>query len=162
MFCQHFMHKIYKDFHEGKNTLVDGIDFIDKDLFEKYKHLWCLLSRLHFFSPRKKTNDDEKEEAAKYAEDFTSHFPVYFPKNSITRKMHIIGFVIPDLIRRDTSDNICLKYLKLEQAGERVHNIWNTLTRSHFFSVKDSKQKLFYTFLEYENLLYVDKNKFNR
>ena len=29
-------------------------------------------------------------------------------------------------------------------------------------NTEDSKQKLFYTFLEYENLLYVDKNKFNR
>ena len=75
--------------------------------------------------------------------------------------MHVIGFVIPELIEKDTSDNICHKFLKLEQAGERVHNIWNSLIRTRFFAIKDSNKKLLSTFLEYENLLYVDKKNFS-
>lgn len=57
----------------------------------------------------------------------------------ITRK--ILGFIVPDIIRSDKTGNICYKYLKLEQVGERVHNIGNTLNRNRFFAVKDRKLK---------------------
>ena len=107
-------------------------------------------------------DEEEKEVAATAAEKFTRLFPVYFPEQNITRKIHTLGFTVPDIIRSDKTENICYKYLKLEQAGERVHNIWNTLKRSRFFAVKDSKLKLFYTFMEYENFLYVDKKIFNK
>ena len=42
-----------------------------------------------------------------------------------------------------------------EQAGERVHSIWNTPNRGRFFSVKDPLKKLLYTYMAYENLLYI-------
>ena len=74
--------------------------------------------------------------------------------------MHIIGFVIPDLILNDFSENICYKFMKVEQAGERLHNLWNTLTRSRFFSVNDKKKKMLLTFKEYENMLYLNKKLF--
>ena len=114
------------------------------------------------FISKESDSEEEKEVAAKAAENFTRLFPIYFPDQSITRKIHTLGFTLPDMIRNDKSENICYKYLKLEQAGERVHNIWNTLKRSRFFAIKDSKLKLYYTFLEYENNLYVDKNMFNK
>ena len=155
------MHKMYKDFSEGKNTLLDGLDIIDENIFRKFSHLWSILTKLHFFFSKPHTSEEEKRDAANSAKDFTKYFPVYFPEQNITRKMHVIGFVIPELIEKDTSDNICHKFLKLEQAGERVHNIWNSLIRTRFFAIKDSNKKLLSTFLEYENLLYVDKKNFS-
>ena len=59
-----------------------------------------------------------------------SHF--YFPEIPITRKMHLMGFVISPLIATDKTPNICYKYLKLEQMGERLHAIWNLLHRTRF------------------------------
>ena len=46
---------------------------------------------------------------------------------SLNRKIHTLGFTVPDIMRSDKTENICYKYLKLEQAGERVLNIWNAL-----------------------------------
>ena len=77
----------------------------------------------YFSTP--KTNKSEKEEAAKVSASFTKKFPIYFPSASITHKMHLLGFVFPKVIRNDTTDNILYKILKVEQAGERLHQKWN-------------------------------------
>ena len=97
---------------------------------------------------------DQKQLCCKNCEKL---FPIYFPNQSITRKIHTLGFTIPDLIRSDKSENICFKYLKLEQAGERVHNIWNTLKRSRFFAIKDSKINYIIHFLSMKILFMLTK-----
>ena len=71
--------------------------------------------------------------------------------------MHITGFVIPKHIREDKTDNIFFKILKVEQAGERLHQKWNMLTQTRFFAVRNGCEKLLYTFMEYENNLYMKK-----
>ena len=45
---------------------------------------------------------------------FTKKMPFYFPEVPITRKMHVMAFVISPLIATDKTPNICYKYLKLE------------------------------------------------
>ena len=80
-----------------------------------------------------------------------------FPEVPITRKMHLMGFVISPLIATDKTQNICYKYLKLEQMGERLHAIWNLLHRTRFFSVRNGNDRLMNMFMEYENSLYVKK-----
>ena len=97
-------------------------------------------------------------EAAKNTQEFTKLLPMYFPDTNITRKMHILSFVLPKIIENDETQNICYKFLKVERAGERFHQIWNTLTRTRFFSVRDKKLKLLYTFKEYKNYLYLNKS----
>ena len=72
-------------------------------------------------------------------------------------KMHLLSFVIPKVIRNDTTDNIFFKILKVEQSGERLHQKWNMLDQTRFFAVKNGCDKLFYTYLEYENNLYMEK-----
>ena len=85
---------------------------------------------------------------------FTKKFPIYFPSSNITRKMHLTSdFVLPKMIKEDKTANICYKFLKVEQAGERLHQIWNLLNRTRFFSVRNGKSQLLYAFMEYENLL---------
>ena len=79
----------------------------------------------------------------------------HFPSVSITRKMHLLGFVIAPIIKNDKSDNVCYKFLKIEQLGEKIHAIWNLLHRARFFSIRNGCQRLLNIFLEYENSLYV-------
>ena len=50
-----------------------------------------------------------------------------------------------------------VKLLKVEKAGERIHQKWNMSTQTRFFSVRNGKEKLFLTFEEYENSLYIKK-----
>ena len=99
----------------------------------------------------------DKEEAAINSASFTKKYPVYFEDGSITHKMHLIGFVIPKVIRNDKSDNIMYKILKVEQAGEKLHQKWNMLDQTRFFAVRNGCDKLLYTYMEYENNLYMDK-----
>ena len=71
--------------------------------------------------------------------------------------MYIFSVVLPDIIMTEDSRNICFAFLRVEQAGKRLHQVWNSIVRNHFFSIKNKKQKYLSTFLEYENMLYVDK-----
>ena len=97
--------------------------------------IWLILSEIHQYFGKKSTADIEKE-AALTCEKFTKVFLILFPKVNITRKMHIISFVLPRVIRQDRTLNMCYKLLQVEQAGERLHHIWNILIQSRFFAIK--------------------------
>ena len=152
------MHKIYSAFLRGDTSLIDGFKDNKPQLFDKLLDLWMILSKNHKYSSTPKTTKSEKEEAAKVSASFTKKFRIYFPSSSITHKMHLLGFVFPKVIRNDTTDNILYKILKVEQAGERLHQKWN---QTRFFAVRNGCDKLLYTFMEYEYNLYMNmKNKF--
>ena len=76
--------------------------------------------------------------------------------------MHIFSFTLPEIIMKQGERNDCYLFLKVEQEGEKYHQIWNLLTRRKFFAIKEKKKQLLYTFLELENLLYLDKKMFNK
>ena len=155
-FVGNTMHKIYANFNKGETVLIDCLKEVDDENFNKLKILWEIISSNHKYFSSPYTTVEETNKATETTEKFTKKFPIFFPNKSITRKMHLLSFVIPKIIREDTSNhNICFKFLKVEQAGERFHNVWNTLTRTKFFAVKDKRQKLLFTFKEYENLIYV-------
>ena len=118
-----------------------------------------ILSKLGNYFSRKVTTIEEKENAATLCESFTNIFPIIFPDTNITRKMPIISFVLPRLIREDTTSNICFKLLQVEQAGERLHHMWNILIQSRFFAIKNGCDQLLSAMLQYENNLYL-KNKY--
>ena len=84
----------------------------------------------------------QKKEAASTCAEFTKKYPVYFTDASITRKMHLLGFFIQKLIEEDQSENICYKFLKVEQAMERIHHIWKVLEKTRFYSVRTEREKL--------------------
>ena len=71
--------------------------------------------------------------------------------------MHTLSFVIPRIIREDKSDNYSYKLLQIEQAGEKLHHIWNILIQSRFFAVKNGCNQLLSAMLQYENNLYLRK-----
>ena len=93
----------------------------------------------------------------KTVENLQKNIPIYFPDVNITRKMHNLSFFVPLVIQNDKTENICYKYLKIEQAGKRLHRIWNVLVQSRFFAIKNEQSQLMSTFIEYENLLYLKK-----
>ena len=150
------MHKIYKNFLEGKTKLIDMF-VAHPEMHMKFKELFLILSKNNEYYAKPKTREFEKKAAAENAAAFTKKLPFYFPSVSITRKMHILGFVIAPIIANDKSQNICYKMLKIEQLGEKIHAIWNLLHRTRFFSIRNGCQRLLNTFMEYENSLYVNK-----
>ena len=156
-FTGNSMHKIFKNFLDGETILIDVFRDDDPELFEQLHDLWMILSLNHKYFSTPKTTSVEKEKAASTSASFTKKYPVYFNNASITHKMHITGFVIPKEIRNYKTDNILYKILKVEQAGERLHQKWNMLTQTRFFAVTNGCDKLLYTFLEYENNLYIDQ-----
>ena len=102
----------------------------------------------------------EQIEAANNCRQFTQLFPVMFPEGKITRKMHVFSFIFPDLIMKSSSKNDFYTFLKVEQGGEKMHAVWNMLRRSKYFSIRDKKVQFLFTFLNHENLLYIDKGMF--
>ena len=96
------MHKIYKNFLEGKSTLLDMLQF-DPELHKNLKELFMIISRNHEYFSKPSTTQDEKKAAAGNAAEFTKKLPFYFPEVSITRKMHLLGFIISPIIAKDTT-----------------------------------------------------------
>ena len=128
------------------------------DLHQKLKELFLIISKNHEYFSKPSTTDNEKAAAAENAALFTKKFP----STSLARSSHheenaSDGFVISPLIATDKTQNICYKYLKLEQMGERLHAIWNLLHRTRFCSVRNGNERLMNMFIEYENSLYVKK-----
>ena len=150
------MHKIYNNFLEGKSQLIDMF-LDDPELHKKLKELFLVISKNHAYFAKPSTTDIEKKAAAQNVASFTKLLPFYFPNMAITRKMHILGFVIAPLIENDESDNVFYKYLRIEQLGEKIHAIWNLLHRARFFTIRNGCQKLLSMFMEYENSLYQNK-----
>ena len=112
------MHKIYKNFLNGESKLID--------MFQGYPELHSNLN----ISANHQLLRVRRQLLLKMLLSSQKKLPFYFPEVSITRKMHLMGFVISPLIANDKTDNICYKYLKLEQMGERLHAIWNLLHRT--------------------------------
>ena len=150
------MHKIYKNFLKGESKLIDMFKCFP-ELHKNLKELFTIVSKNHEYFGKPSTTANEKAAAAENAALFTKKMPFYFPEVPITRKMHVMAFVISPLIAKDKTPNICYKYLKLEQMGERLHAIWNLLHRTRFFSVRNGNERLKQMFLEYENSLYIKK-----
>ena len=133
----------------GESKLIDMF-LCYPELHQKLKELFLIISKNHEYFSKPSTTDNEKAAAAENAALFTKKLPFYFPEVPITRKMHLMGFVISPLIATD-------KHLKLEQMGERLHAIWNLLHRTRFCSVRNGNERLMNMFIEYENSLYVKK-----
>ena len=109
------MHKMYKNFLEGKSKLIDMFQF-DPELHKNLQELFLIISKKpknneYFGKPC--TNEVEKQAVAANAAAITKKLPFSFPNVLVTRKMHLLGFVIAPIIANDISSNICLKYLRI-------------------------------------------------
>ena len=98
------------------------------ELFKKHLDMWKILATIEkkLSQPGEKSSE-EIEEAANACESYTRRFPVLFKRN-MTRKMHVLSIILPKHIRKDGD---YYEHLKLEQAGERLHNVLNQLERQY-------------------------------
>ena len=91
------MHKMYKNFLEGKSKLIDMFQF-DPELHKNLQELFIIISKNHEYIGKPSTNEAEKQAVAANAAAITKKMPYSFPNVSITRKMHLLGFVITPII----------------------------------------------------------------
>ena len=83
--------------------------------------------------------------------------PVLFPDESITRKQHVVSFVLPKYIR----EGKIYKYMKiLERKSENLHCVFNALERK-FVSAVNQAKRFFFMLREYEHRLKTDISMFD-
>ena len=120
-------------------------------IYRKYKTIWDILSNAKKGFSQKNATKGELEETAKICEKFTEVFPMLFPSNHITRKMHVLSIVAPKQIREQGA---VYKMMKIEQQGEKIHKQLNDLDRQ-FGNIRNKAKRFFYMLRELENGYYV-------
>ena len=113
--------------------------------------MWKILSEARKAIATPNANREQIEDAAIKCEKFTTAFPILFPQNNITRKMHALSIILPRQIRKD---GIFYKMLKIEQIGESLHQKLNTL-ETRYASVMPRSKRYFLMLEELENSYYV-------
>ena len=96
------------------------------------------------------------EKGAQQCEKFGEIYPVLFPKESITRKMHVLICILPIYIRLGS----VYKFMKIEQKSENLHCIFNGLER-RFKCVCPKQYRYFSMLQEHENRMKTDFSLFN-
>ena len=114
-------------------------------------YIFIILSRAKKGFGTKFATKDQLEETAQLCEKFTEIFPVLFPMNHITRKMHVLSIVAPRQIREQ---GCVYKMMKIEQQGEKLHKQLNDKDKQ-FANIKNKSQRFFYMLRELENGYYV-------
>ena len=117
----------------------------------KYKKIWEILSTAKKGFSTKNATKAQLEETAQIYAKFTEVFPMLFPSNHITRKMHVLSIVAPKQIREQGA---VYKMMKIEQKGEQIHKQLNDLD-SQFSNIKNKSKRFFYMLRELENKYYV-------
>ena len=90
--------KIHEEILSGNNGFLNCLN--DRPAIQKkYRTIWTILSRAKKGFGTKFATKAQLEETAQLCEKFTEIFPVLFPMNHITRKMHVLSIVTPRQIR---------------------------------------------------------------
>ena len=139
-------HKILVDFREGNNSLLTFLEG-KEEKHKRHLKIWNIIVNIDSFFSTPSPTQKQAKNGAQLCESFGEFYPVYFPKNNLTRKMHSLSYVFPRFIREQ---NICYKMLKLEQEGERLHHVLNEIER-RYENIKKRPLRYFYMLLEYKN-----------
>ena len=98
-----------------------------------------LLSRLYtlhsLYSLARPLCDHEVDELTSKCHEFGCWFPVSFPKNRITPKMHVMIYHMPELAQRYRTVGMFS-----EHAGEAIHTVFNKLNRQYVYLGSDLKR----------------------
>ena len=111
------LHKGYKNAIENKFDLLTCFEKFPL-IHEKFKKLWTNVANINKFLSLESPSEKEIEEGALECEKVTELFPVEFPDKNISRKLFVLSFVLPKMIREQKIAN---KILRLEQEGEHLH-----------------------------------------
>ena len=110
-------HKFHDEILSGNYGFLNCLN--DRPAIKmKYKKIWDILSKAKKGFSTKNATKEQLEETAKICEQFTEVYPLLFPQNNITRKMHCLSIVAPKQIREQGA---VYKMLKIEQQGEKLH-----------------------------------------
>ena len=92
------------------------------------KKKWNIQTKCINFINKENITDDENENLANEMSKFTEIFPILFPGENITRKMHVFSLILPIFVR---TFKMTHKLLKLEQATESLHHKLNILEQQN-------------------------------
>ena len=104
--------------------------------------VWTKLTAIDEFFAKRDPSPEEIEEGAKLCEQHGELFPVLFKEENLTRKDIDLAIVLPKQIRELKIANLMLR---LEEEGEHLHQVFNSLEKS----------------MEYENSKGTDKTLFH-
>ena len=98
-----------------------------------------LLTRLHslhaMYSASRPLCDHEIASFCYDAYEFGHWFPINFPKQRITPKMHVMIYHMPELAQKYHTIGMFS-----EQAGEAIHTVFNKLNRQYVYMGSDVKR----------------------
>ena len=131
------VNNLYKNVKERKFTFLQALR--DKpEIYRQHVELWKILARIDEIVSMKNPSTEQLEEGAGLCELICELFPVFFPKENITRKMHVLSFVLPSNLREGT----VYKFLKIEQKSENLHVDLNQAEKN-YLTTKNHAQRLF-------------------
>ena len=82
--------------------------------------------------------------------------PFMFPEENLTRKQHVLSFVLPKYIREGS----CYKFMKIEQMMEYTHAVFNGLENSRK-SEKNRAKRFFKMIQAQENKFKSNRERYN-
>ena len=121
--------------------------FVGKEALILHMEVFSIVANCRKRFSTKFASDKFHQRTANICQSFTKRFPILFPDQSITCKMHVLSIVAPKQIREQ---KMLYKILKVER-GENLHCKLNKLQRQY----TNMTNRMFYMFKEYETSLYV-------
>ena len=85
---------------------------------------------------------------------FGELYPVLFPDQTISRKQHVIIFVLPKFLLKGT----CYKFMKIEQMCEYLHCLYNSLENTRR-TQKNRGLRFLQCIRAHENKMSTDREK---
>ena len=116
-------------------------------LNNKFKTIWLIQSKCFQLVSKQFISELENEELALEMEKFTFMFPLLFPQENITRKMHVFSMILPGFVRKF---KMAYLMLKLEQYTESMHNKLNQAEIRNR-NIKNSGKRLLNCIQQLEN-----------
>jgi hypothetical protein len=147
--------KIFKDVGRDDSVLLEVFED-QPDLQNKFQSIWTILSTCFTYVSKPNLTDEENESLAQEMEKFTFLFPIHFPEENITRKMHVFSMVLPWYVRKYKMAHLMLK---LEQLTESMHNKLNTAENLNR-NIRNAGHRLLNCIRDIENRKHCDLNLF--
>ena len=97
------------------------------------------------------------ENGAKECVEYGHEFPMIFPNETISRKQHVVSFVLPKYILAGT----CYKMMKIEQKMENLHAEYNLLENKRK-NEKNRAKRFFSRIKAHENKIKCSRERFNK
>ena len=94
---------------------------------KNFLHSFKKLAKIHKLIFNANQTDEEIEECASLCENFLEFYTVMFPYYDLTRKMFVLGMILPIFLRKEKQN--MYKFLCAEEKGESLHKLFNEFER---------------------------------